>query len=138
MAKKREKAPKNEAKVVLPSLASLYAHLKIPEDYLGPGEMAGSLDHLSLPELLQILEANKKTGVLLLKAGEKKGHIIFSRGQILDAVCDQKEGEGAIYTLIPENKGLFRFLPMEVPQKDKIKKHASDLILEAPKTNEGE
>lgn len=131
MAKRKASAKRSVKKEVLPSLASLYAHLKIPEDCLGAGELAGSLDHLNLPELLQIFEANKKTGILLVAAKGKRGHVIFSQGRILDGVYDQKEGEEAIYSLIREKEGQFRFLPLAVPQEDKIKKKASELIFGA-------
>lgn len=136
MAKRKVRVKKSEEKPALPSLASLYAHLKIPEEFLGAGEMAGSFDHVGLPELLQILEANKKTGFLLVAIGKKRGHIIFSRGQILNGLYDKLEGTEAIYALIKEKEGKFRFLPLEGPKEDKIKKRASELILES--LNRGE
>lgn len=137
MAKRRARVKKNEATAALPPLTSLYAHLKVPEEFLGVGELAGSLDHLGLPELLQILEANKKTGILLVAIEKKKGHIIFSHGQILDGIYEKLKGAEAIYALIQEKEGKFRFLPLEVPTEDKIKKKASELILEALNKVEG-
>lgn len=137
-AKGKGKAKAAKGSGTTSSLVSLYAHLKVPEDHLGPGELAGSLDHLGLPELLQILEANKKTGFLLVKAGDKKGHIVFSKGKILNGKYEKLEGALAIYTLIQEREGVFRFLPLtEIPPEDKINKKASELILEAVKLMEG-
>ncbi len=117
-------------------LEELYAHLKVPENYLKPGELAGSFDHVGLPELLQVLEANKKTGILLVKVRDKKGYVIFSQGKILNCVYDQQEGVEAVYVLVTEKEGQFRFLPREVPGEDKINKPSSELILEASKLAE--
>ncbi|UCD84435.1 MAG: response regulator [Deltaproteobacteria bacterium] len=47
--------------------------------------LVGSLEDLALSDILQIVSLSRKSGVLSLSSGEKKGMVIFKAGQVVGA-----------------------------------------------------
>ena len=47
--------------------------------------LVGSLEDLALSDILQIVSLSRKSGVLSLSSGEKKGMVIFRAGQVVGA-----------------------------------------------------
>jgi uncharacterized protein (TIGR02266 family) len=80
----------------------------------GPQESAlasGTLDAISLPSLLQVLEGERATTRLLLQRGQEQGEILLADGQVVDAVQRQRRGKAAVYQLLSWSEGRFRMLP---------------------------
>ena len=97
----------------------------------GPGqEMTGSLVHMSLPDLLQILQVNKKEGMLTIKEGVKVGHILMKDGDIYSVTQGRYEGEKALYRLFAWERGTFEFTPKAIFSEQKLKTPTSGLLME--------
>jgi len=58
---------------------------------------SGSLGHLSLTDLLQVLGMNQKTCTIIIEKGELKGKIFMEGGVIKHAFLGGIQGEAAIY-----------------------------------------
>lgn len=58
---------------------------------------SGSLSHLSLTDLLQVLGMNQKTCTIMVEQGELKGKIFMKAGVIKHACLGDLQGEAAIY-----------------------------------------
>ena len=58
---------------------------------------SGSLGHLSLADLLQVLGMNQKTCTIMVEKGELKGKIFMEVGVIKHACLGDLQGEAAIY-----------------------------------------
>lgn len=61
---------------------------------------SGTLNDMSLTDILQVLSMNKKTSTVKLVSGSKSGEIYFSKGKIYGAETGSIKGEGAIYELL--------------------------------------
>ncbi|MFO7761808.1 MAG: cyclic nucleotide-binding domain-containing protein, partial [Desulfobia sp.] len=72
--------------------------------------MSGQLSELALPELLQMLNENMKTGLILLELpNSEKARIAFSEGEIVKVEYGDKTGKEAFYDLLKEKEGRFTF-----------------------------
>jgi len=75
----------------------------------GDSEMSGTLSSLSFADLLQFLNSSRKTGVLILENGTKKGRIYLEEGVVTDARADGEWGEGVFRRLGGWLKARFEF-----------------------------
>jgi len=92
----------------------------------------GNIADLSLAEMIQLLNLNKRSGTMDIIA-EKKGQIVFENGEMIYAVYDDKFlGEDAIAKLVMLKQGIFKFEPT-VDQKVERNIHGStmNVLLEA-------
>jgi len=71
--------------------------------------LTGSLSHLSLPEILQVLEYSQKTGRLILQTRKGEGYVSFGNGILFDAVFANMRGEDALVEMFPLREGQFRY-----------------------------
>lgn len=69
--------------------------------------MRGRLDVMGLPNLIQVLEAERRTGTLRLLSEGRRGEILFIEGRIAYAMQGQRQGEAAVYHLLAWDKGDF-------------------------------
>jgi pSer/pThr/pTyr-binding forkhead associated (FHA) protein len=72
--------------------------------------MAGSIEEIPLPDLLQLFSTSKRTGVLILRSPEGTGNIYLRKGQIYHASIEESEDlkpEKAAYRIIMWDKGTF-------------------------------
>lgn len=99
-------------------------------------EIEGSLDQLSLIDLLQIFGLNHKSGVLTLTRGVERGMISVDDGQIVNARLGRVEGEKAFYRLICWGTGSFRFTPGSVTGEAKLTAPTDHLIMEGLRLND--
>ena len=67
----------------------------------------GKLRDMSLVNLIQFLELEKKTGILSIVAERRTGHLYFQDGKIVNAVQGALRGEGAVYRLLGWTDGDF-------------------------------
>lgn len=94
--------------------------------------LAGSLDQLPLPDLLQTFEASRKTGLVLLRAGARHGTLWLRAGKVIDARIDGgPRGRDAALEMMLWEHGSFEadFGPIEAPER--IEESTSHLLLEA-------
>jgi len=78
-----------------------------------PTLASGTLDVISLPSLLQVLEAERATTRLLLQRGKEQGEIVLAGGQVVDAVQRRRHGKAAVYQLLTWSEGRFWMLPSQ-------------------------
>jgi hypothetical protein len=93
--------------------------------------MLGSIETFSIPELVQTLALNGRTGVLVIssKAGEAK--ISFERGFIYQAKLGDLVGEQAFYQLLAWQEGQFQFQSTETLSiKRQVQKDTMHLLME--------
>ncbi|MBW1987937.1 MAG: DUF4388 domain-containing protein [Deltaproteobacteria bacterium] len=103
--------------------------------------LKGQLQFLSLPEVLQLLNSSGSTGVLRIKSPhlERPGEVFFCDGEVMDAVCGQREGIEAVYSLFGWSEGDFEFVHRKVNSVRKIKSGVMELIMDGlRKLDEGE
>ncbi len=94
----------------------------------------GTLTEISLPDLLQMLEGCRKTGLLILKKVSDFGVIYFNDGRAVDARYKRWEGENAFYRLLKWVDGNFRFSPqVEINRPENIKDTVQGMLMEAMK-----
>jgi len=78
-----------------------------------PTLASGTLDVISLPSLLQVLEGERATTRLLLQRGKEQGEILLADGQVVDAVQRRRHGKAAVYQLLTWSEGRFWMLPSQ-------------------------
>jgi DNA-binding response OmpR family regulator len=95
--------------------------------------LRGSLEHIGTSSLLTILEMERKSGVLVIKAGRKTGRVFLREGRALDAFFDgspEPRGAEAIYELLTWTTGRFEFSYLEVEMEDNIQTSTTHLLME--------
>ena len=77
----------------------------------GEAFLAGSVEHLAISDLLQILSLNGKDGTVALVQGGVEGRIEFVGGQIVHAVAGTARGPKALFRMLGWTGATFRVLP---------------------------
>jgi CheY-like chemotaxis protein len=93
-------------------------------------EIEGSLSQLGIPDLMQILGMNKRSGRLALVRGPERGEISMSEGRPVNARLGKVEGEKALFRMIAWTEGTFTFTPGPVSGKPRIQRAIDDALLE--------
>lgn len=93
-------------------------------------EIEGGLAQLPLPDLLQILSMNHRTGKLVLTHGDARGEIYLANGRPANARLGDLEGEKALFRLIGWREGSFAFVPGPPPSRARIDRTMEDVLLE--------
>jgi hypothetical protein len=73
-------------------------------------DFRGDLGKLSVPDLLQVLSMNRRTGTLNVRVSSGAGEVRLIDGEVVDAVFQRLEAEKALYRLLTESEGSFAFL----------------------------
>lgn len=81
------------------------------EDDDGEPVITGRLDAIHPAELLQVFHMHQKTGKLLLDMERGAARVTFREGAVIAARFEELDNQEAIYAILPERKGYFRFLP---------------------------
>lgn len=71
--------------------------------------MSGRLDEILPAELLQIFHMHQKTGTLAMDFISGKGRVSFREGCIINASYENKTNEEAIFAMLAERTGIYRF-----------------------------
>ena len=69
--------------------------------------VSGTLENLSLPDIVQTLVVGMKTACVSLSRGTRKGKISFEQGRLVAAECGKRKGENAFYELVTWQDGEF-------------------------------
>ena len=91
---------------------------------------SGDLKDLSIVELVQMLNLNKKSGILRIE-GKNNGEIYLKEGQLYGAKTETKSGEEAIYELVVLTEGAFNFELSDKELEKNIKNSTMNVIMEA-------
>jgi len=93
--------------------------------------LQGSLKHLHLADVIQLISVSGKSGKFNLKKDNSVGQIYLKDGQIVHAEMDEIRGEEAVYELAIWNDGEFFFEPDVEPVVRTISKSNTNLLMEA-------
>src|SRR5262245_31629790 len=93
--------------------------------------LQGSLKHLHLADVIQLISVSGKTGMFHLKKDDHVGLIYLKDGNIVHAEVDDIRGEEAVYELAIWNDGEFHFEPDVEPSTKTITKSNTNLLMEA-------
>jgi len=91
---------------------------------------SGDLKDLSIVELVQMLNLNKKSGILKIE-GDKSGEIYLKNGHLCGAKSPAGEGEEAVYELVAIDNGTFNFELSEHDLPQNITNSTMNVIMEA-------
>ncbi len=79
--------------------------------------LAGRLELISPAELIQAMNVNNQTGMLIVQNGESNLTMYMHDGQVIEVELGDKKGEEAFYEFLGWARGQFRFEPV---RKDRI------------------
>ena len=98
-------------------------------------ELSGSLSHLDLPGVIQMLEQARQTGALNINAGATDGVIFFEAGAIFHAECGAFFGDEAVTQIVKAchdaEKGVYKFVYGATAAQRTVLRSATDLLLDA-------
>lgn len=93
-------------------------------------ELAGRLERFKMPDILQLLETNLATGVLVI-AGQHGGELHFLEGQICAALTTKLSGEAAAHAVIPLRSGQFYFRRTDIRHNLNATRSTTELMMDA-------
>jgi len=93
--------------------------------------VSGSLQEMSLPDVIQILANGRKSGRLKVRGGTLEGELMFQDGSIHDARLGDLAGAEAVYGILRLVEGDFELEPESRSVEDVIGIPTHHLLLEA-------
>jgi response regulator RpfG family c-di-GMP phosphodiesterase len=90
--------------------------------------LSGTLEGKRALALIKALSGKRKTGVLSLRQGEKKGTIYFEKGHIFQAILGEVQAEEAFLELAAWQDCLYKFDPSQTIPTRTIKTQTGKLI----------
>jgi response regulator RpfG family c-di-GMP phosphodiesterase len=102
-----------------------------PPKKTGARGVSGSLQEMSLPDVIQILGNGRKNGRLQVSSGPLSGEMMFQDGSIHDASFGDLHGAEAVYGILRLTEGDFALEPDDTPVDDAIGIPTHHLLLEA-------
>ncbi|MES1178262.1 MAG: HD domain-containing phosphohydrolase [Myxococcales bacterium] len=97
----------------------------------GPARgVAGSLQEMGLPEMVQVLWYGRKTGSLKIRSGANSGEIHFVAGAIYNALWANLRGEEAFFAMLALAEGEFSLDPNFTAPQQVIQDSPEALLLE--------
>ena len=76
----------------------------------GEALLIGSVEHLAISDLLQILSLNHKDGIVQLRQPPDEGRIVFENGEMIHAACGSAGGKKALFRMLGWSRAQFRVL----------------------------
>jgi DNA-binding response OmpR family regulator len=108
-----------------------------PTQMLSTAETAlsGSLSHLDLPGVIQMLGQARQTGALHINAGDTDAIIFFEGGEISHAECGHLFGDEAVVPIVKAchscGSGVYKFVYGATAAQRTVLRSATDLLLDA-------
>jgi hypothetical protein len=97
--------------------------------------LSGSLQHLDLPGVVQMLVHSRQTGSLSVNAGSIDGILFFENGDVTHAESGDLIGDDAVVHIVKYCNGVetgsYKFLPGESAATRTVLRSATELMLEA-------
>jgi response regulator RpfG family c-di-GMP phosphodiesterase len=92
--------------------------------------VSGSLQEMSLPDMIQVLSQARKSGALRIRSGGESGQVDFAEGNVVDAALGTHLGEEAIYQMLKFTEGDFAFDPTFKTTSRRIAQSTDAILLE--------
>lgn len=116
---------------VLSRVDHIFRRSEAAKDLKGDhNEIEGNLAQLGIPDLMQILSMNKRSGRLSLTRGSERGEITVAEGRPVNARIGIVEGEKALFRLLMWTEGSFAFVAGSSNAKPRIQRAMDDALLE--------
>jgi response regulator RpfG family c-di-GMP phosphodiesterase len=96
----------------------------------GKRGVSGSLQEMSLPDIVQVLWHGRKTGSLKVRSGSETGEIHFVGGAIFNALWEKTRGEDAFFAMLGLSEGEFSLDPNHEAPQQVIQASPEALLLE--------
>ncbi len=96
----------------------------------GQERVEGSLAQLPLPDVLQLLGNNRRSGRLVISGDALRGELVFRDGELVDAACDGVVGEKLLFRLLTLRDGRFVFRPGDPGVNRRIERPLTELLLD--------
>jgi hypothetical protein len=93
-------------------------------------DFRGDLKQVSVPDLLQLLGANRRSGTLSLSTPLGQGEVRLLEGEVVDAVFRRVDGEKALIRLLGESEGSFAFVGGSAVTLRRIESPTSALMMD--------
>ena len=93
-------------------------------------DLEGNLAQIPLPDLLQILSVNRKTGRLVVEREGERAEIMLREGRVVDATLGALVAEKALWRLLTRREGSFAFQPGVASTEERIDRRLDELLLE--------
>ena len=97
--------------------------------------LSGSLSHLDLPGVVQMLCHSRQSGALHVNANEIDGIVFFEAGEITHAEAGDLIGDDAVTTIVKKcngiENGVYKFIPGAEAVTRTVLRSATDLMLDA-------
>jgi CheY-like chemotaxis protein len=97
--------------------------------------LSGSLEHLDLPGIVQMLDQTRKTGALHVNSGETDGVLFFESGEIHHAECGKLTGEEAVFQIVKNCQqsgiGVYKLVAGATATHRTVHRRSMDLLLDA-------
>jgi hypothetical protein len=109
----------------------------VPAKYLDwSASFSGRLSDFGVVDLVQILDVSQKSGVLVLRFPEALGQVKLSDGEIMSAELisasgETVRGEEAVYRMVGQTEGTFRFEQGAVERRKLVKTNNATILMEA-------
>jgi len=99
-------------------------------------EIEGNLAQISLVDLLQIFNINRKTGLLEIKANGNQGRIYVYEGNVVHASAGKHRSEKSLFRLLQWRDGTFAFIPEKTTTDLNIRRSTDVLLLEGARQSD--
>jgi hypothetical protein len=96
--------------------------------------LRGNLESISLMDVVQLLNVNRKTGKLLVNQGKMSGVLYVLNGDVVHAETPQVLGESGAFEILEWDKGEFEFITTKFKAPTTIRRSVPDLLMEAART----
>ncbi len=97
--------------------------------------LEGSLSHLDLPGVIQMLGLSRQSGALHVNAAGIDGIIFFDIGDVLHAEAGDNVGDDAVIHIIKAcnglDQGIYKFVPGDTATTRTVLRSVTELMLEA-------
>lgn len=95
------------------------------------GGLGGSLTDIAIPDILQLMEIQRKSGTLTLDFEGAVGKIFIANGAMVHAEYGKLRGEVAVYKMLAKSKGSFHFDPREPKTELTITRPTTSVLMDA-------
>ncbi len=95
------------------------------------GGLGGSLADIAIPDILQLMEVQRKNGTLTLDFEGAVGKIFIVNGSMVNAEYGKLKGETAVYKMLAKSKGSFHFDPREPKTEVTINRPTTSVLMDA-------
>ncbi|MHC4549579.1 MAG: response regulator [Planctomycetota bacterium] len=99
----------------------------------GSATLAGRLDEIGFPELVQFLTSCRRNGRLVIKVGDRTGTVELRDGEARAAAWGELEGDDAVFAIAEFDQGSFKFQPGTAAIEPNISMPTMPLLIEAMK-----